>query len=319
MPSRRHNHPAHSHSEDAQITVARVMSESEVDDLELASAPSEEDVGCFVPTLPPRLLERAADLAAQINPVNAPFTQAAMGDIGPEIALLAVLTSKYWGRRRRVLTVSFMEATPNDLKARILSNMNAWNIGVSFTLTGGTGQVRISRAGQGYWSYLGTDVLLIPQNRPTMNLQGFTMNTAESEYRRVVRHEVGHSLGFPHEHLRRSLISRLDVNKTIAYFRNTYGWSEQQTRSNVLTPLSEGSIIATPNADQDSIMCYRLPGSITTDGLPIRGGADINATDRAFARSIYPSGFFGPIFSPIDGWDESDDVSLDEALVLAQE
>ena len=62
--------------------------------------------------------------------------------------------------------------------------------------------MRISRGGGGYWSYLGTDVLLIPKNRQTINVQGFTMNTPESEYRRVVRHETGHSLGFPHEHMR---------------------------------------------------------------------------------------------------------------------
>ena len=56
----------------------------------------------------------------------------------------------------------------------------------------------------GYWSYLGTDVLHIPVDQQTMNLQGFTERTPESEYRRVVRHETGHTMGFPHEHMRRS-------------------------------------------------------------------------------------------------------------------
>ena len=35
-------------------------------------------------------------------------------------------------------------------------------------------------------------------------------------------------------------------------------------------------------------MCYQLPGAITTDGQPIRGGTDINQTDYDFAASIYP-------------------------------
>ena len=278
-------------------------------------ATADHDAGCFVPTLPPRLQARAAELAARINRVNAPLTQGAMPEGGPVVAFLSVLTSKYWGQQRRTLTVSFMEATPNDLKQRILSHMNAWNIGVRFALTTGTGQVRISRSGQGYWSYLGTDILLIPQNKPTMNLQGFTMNTAESEYKRVVRHETGHTLGFPHEHLRQALVNRLDVAKTIAYFRNTYGWSEQQTRSNVLTPIAENLLRGT-SPDQDSIMCYQLPAQITKDGQPIRGGLDINATDRTFARSIYPPLFILQAFEPVS-WDEADDVSLDEALVLA--
>lgn len=40
--------------------------------------------------------------------------------------------------------------------------------------------------------------------------------------------------------------------------------------------------------DQDSIMCYQLPGAITPDGLPIRGGLDINATDYEFVGRICP-------------------------------
>jgi hypothetical protein len=41
-------------------------------------------------------------------------------------------------------------------------------------------------------------------------------------------------------------------------------------------------------ADQTSIMCYQLPGSITRDGSPILGGNDINDSDRSFALRIYP-------------------------------
>jgi hypothetical protein len=82
-----------------------------------------------------------------------------------------------------------------------------------------------------------------------MNLQGFTMNTTEAEFTRVAPHETGHTLGFPHEHLRRALIDRLNVDKTIAYFRDVYGWGEAQTRSNVLTPLEESSIMGTSAPD----------------------------------------------------------------------
>ena len=34
-------------------------------------------------------------------------------------------------------------------------------------------------------------------------------------------------------------------------------------------------------------MCYQLPGDITKDGKPIVGGLDIDASDFAFAASIY--------------------------------
>jgi hypothetical protein len=279
-----------------------------------ADAPGQPEAVCTPKTLPTRLLRKAADTAVHVNPVNAPLlAQMRAGDVTiPDNPLLiAVMTSKYWGPQPRRLTVSFMETTPPDLRSRIVSHLNAWSrrSGVSFVETSTGGQVRISRQGSGYWSYLGTDVLLIPRNRPTMNLQGFTMNTPESEYRRVVRHEAGHTLGFPHEHMRRSLVARIDPPKAYAYFLRTQGWDKQTVDQQVLTPLDERTIMSTP-ADQTSIMCYQLPGSITRDGRPITGGLDINATDHAFASSIYPKAVPDATIDDEDTWDESEDVEL---------
>ena len=56
----------------------------------------------------------------------------------------------------------------------------------------------------------------------------------------------------------------------------------------MLTPLEQGSLIATPSADARSIMCYQLPGAITKDGQPILGGTDIDQWDREFIALIYP-------------------------------
>src|SRR5438105_11352944 len=120
-----------------------------------------------------------------------------------------------------------------------------------------------------------------------MNLEGFTMKMPESEFHRVVRHETGHTLGFPHEHLRKGLVAKLDVAKTIAYFDRTQGWSEAEVRAQVLTPISEATLRGT-TVDENSIMCYQLPGIITRDGKPIIGGLDIDATDYKFAALIYP-------------------------------
>jgi hypothetical protein len=180
--------------------------------------------------------------------------------------------------------------------------MNAWGAQAAVVFSESAdsrAEVRIARTrGQGYWSYLGTDILLVPPSTPTMNLDGFTMSTPEAEYRRVVRHETGHTLGFPHEHLRTELVEQLDPLKTYEYFHRTYGWSAQQTRQQVLTPIPESQLTATA-ADETSIMCYQLPGSITKDGQPIPGGPDINAQDAAFAASIYPAA--APPVPPAEG------------------
>jgi hypothetical protein len=289
------------------------------------------DVICCTPkSLPDRLHMKAAEVACKINPVNSPaltvFGQMDARILALEPQQISVLTSKYWGAKPRRLTVSFMETTPADLRVRIIRNMNAWTKtgSISFVETSEIGQVRISRGGGGYYSYLGTDIQLIPKNRQTMNLQGFTMDTPESEYRRVVRHETGHTLGFPHEHMRKSLVARIDRQKAYDYFLRTQGWDRATVDAQVLTSLDESSLMGTP-ADQTSIMCYQLPGQITIDGKPIIGGADINGTDYAFIGKIYPK-VEGAALTKTEGetesspaltseeWDESEDV-LDHELI----
>lgn len=283
-----------------------------------AMAPRQTELGCTPKVLPARLQERAAWTAAKINPVNAPVLGPVASADGARVAeplSLTLVTGKYWGPTPRRLTVSFLENTPSDLQDRIISHLNAWarTTCISFTRTEGTGQVRISTGPGGYWSYLGTDILLIPNNRQTMNLQGFTMRTDESEFRRVIRHEAGHTLGFPHEHMRKELVERIHPDKAYDYFWRTQGWPEQTVDEQVLTPLDKRSIIGTP-ADQTSIMCYQLPGQITRDGQPILGGTDINQTDYAFAGTIYPVVEQALPLQRHEEWSESEDVTVEDVL-----
>jgi hypothetical protein len=288
-----------------------------------------EHVGCSIKSVPARLLRQAAEVAVRVNPVNGPVL-GRLAELTTDSVFdpqfLTVLVSKYWGPKPRRLTVSFMESTPADLRARIVSHMNAWTKtgGISFVETTGVGTVRISRGAGGYWSYLGTDVTLIPKNRPTMNLQGFTMNTSEAEFKRVVRHETGHTLGFPHEHMRKELVSRINPAKAYAYFLKTQGWDKATVDAQVLTALSSQSIMGTP-ADQTSIMCYQLPASITFDGKPILGGMDINATDFAFVGKIYPKPGASVMLQDQHThavetieWDEQEDVQAEELEAAIQ-
>jgi Astacin (Peptidase family M12A) len=260
----------------------------------MKQAKQNEMPGCVIKQLPKKLLIKAAETARAINPANAPvfgLTNAVSGKflVVQDPLRIAVITAKYWGAKPRKWTVSFMESTPANLKKRIISHMNAWSKcgNVSFVPTNGTGEVRISRGPGGYWSYLGTDILHIPKDSQTMNLEGFTMSTPESEYKRVVRHETGHTLGFPHEHMRKGLVARIDPPKAYKWFLATYGWDEATVKAQVLTALDEASLMGTPE-DQDSIMCYQLPGLITKDGKPITGGTDIDPTDCKFCGTIYP-------------------------------
>ena len=249
---------------------------------------------CTVKMLPKELWIAAAEKAVQINPGNAPavqqFSMALPGEVIPPLHL-AVLTSKYWGVNGVQLTVGFLDNPAADLRARILSHMNAWGnfSNVKFVETAQNPQVRIARTpASGFWSYLGTDILHIAQNAPTMNLDSFTMNTPDSEFFRVVRHETGHTLGFPHEHMRSEIIDRIDREKAIAYFMRTQGWSRDMVIAQVLTPMANSALIATAHADPNSIMCYWLPAEIMKDNTAVPGGRDIDTQDGQFAGLVYP-------------------------------
>jgi hypothetical protein len=244
------------------------------------------------------LLARAARRAPLINPANEAerhtIERTPAGRRGGE-RRIAVVTGRKWPVKGVQLSVSFMDSPKSDLRTRILLHMNAWgqSANVKFAETSGVGQVRIARLDSpedqaGYWSYVGTEILEIPEDQPTMNLDGFTMKISEAEFRRVVRHEAGHTLGFDHEHMRSDIVNLIDRDKAIEFFDKDQGWTPEEVKEQVLTPLANKSIMGTKESDPLSIMCYQLPGEIMKNGKPIKGGKDINPTDHAFAASLYP-------------------------------
>jgi astacin (peptidase family M12A) len=265
-----------------------------------------ERPACSIKLLPEDQRIEAAYTASRINPANAPAL-ATLSSVSPDVVIqpqhLALLTAKYWGSGGVRLTVGFLDNPPADLRARILSHMNAWGAfcNVRFTETATNPQVRIARAaGDGYWSYLGTDVLHIAAGQPTMNLDSFTMNTADSEFHRVIRHETGHTLGFPHEHLRKEIVNRIDRTKALQHFESTQGWSEAMVIAQVLTPLDDSALVKTAQADIHSIMCYWLPATIMIDNVAVDGGTDIDALDAQFSSGVYPQ------LNPFPNWQELD-------------
>lgn len=261
-----------------------------------------EPITCTPRTIPPEEVVAAADAAVAINPMNQPsfeFFATISGLEAPPRERLAVAVTKYWGAGGVRLTVGFLDNPSPELRSRILSHMNAWNktANVEFVETGNAedAQVRINRERMddpqwnGYWSFLGTDVLKFQgPAKQTMNLEGFTMNTPDREFYRVVRHEAGHTLGFPHENMRKELVDKIDREKAISYYGRLAGWTREQVIQQVLTPLEESSIRGTAHADPKSIMAYQVPGGITIDGQPIVGGLDIDDVDYNFAALIYP-------------------------------
>lgn len=240
----------------------------------------------------------AARRSIEVNPANAMGSRRVMRTPagrrgGPR--RLVLLTGSRWPETGIKLTVQFLDNPSKELRRLILLHMNAWNetANIEFLETNNTGMVRIARFDHpksmaGYWSYVGTQILGIAEDEPTLNLEGFTARVSDAEFRRVVRHEAGHTLGFEHEHLRSELVAKIDRKKAFAYFEETEGWTKAETSEQVLTPLAKKSIFGTTEADPISIMCYEIPAEITKDGKAITGGLDIGVRDRAFAAEVYP-------------------------------
>jgi hypothetical protein len=88
--------------------------------------------------------------------------------------------------------------------------------------------------------------------------------------------------------MRKEIVSGIDVEKAVKYFKKTEGWSRKDVMDQVLTPLDSSALIATAKPDPKSIMCYWLPAEIMKNGKAISGGTDIDKMDAKFATQQYP-------------------------------
>ena len=205
---------------------------------------------CRPKSLPIDKLEAAARRAIEINPDNATerrhVARTPVGRRGGP-RRIAVVIARKWPATGVRLSVSFMDNPSSALRKRILLHMNAWgeSANVIFSETQGTGQVRIARLDPpedmaGYWSYMGTEILEIDESEPTLNLEGFTMRTSDAEFRRVVRHEAGHTLGFEHEHMRSDIVSRIDRREGDRLLRSHRGLDRRRSRGTGADAAAEG-------------------------------------------------------------------------------
>jgi hypothetical protein len=228
----------------------------------MLSGATMEPLTCTPKRLPLHLVEEAAQIAVEANPAN----ESLLGDLWAvhRVSItpqrIAVLTNNKWSPAPQVFSVGFMEQVSVGLANKIISVANEWSkhCNKSFALTkSNTADVRISLRAGGYWSYVGTDCKAIPLNEQNMNLEGFTLNTPDGEYLRVVCHEFGHFLGCPHEHSRRAIVEQLNRQAVIREFMRSQGWSKQEVIRQILTPIEESQLLQVPGfevADEDSIM-----------------------------------------------------------------
>jgi hypothetical protein len=146
--------------------------------------------------------------------------------------------------------------------------------------------------GDGSWSYLGTDVLTPRADPRTMNF-GWSLTEDPAEGLDTALHEIGHTLGFPHEH--QNPFAGIVWNRKAVYAAlagEPNFWDESTTFSNILEKIAPDKVQGS-RWDPDSVMHYSFePGLIVKParyrkGLTPAGG--LSARDRRWALTFYPA------------------------------
>ena len=151
-------------------------------------------------------------------------------------------------------------------------------------------EIRIAfERGDGAWSYLGRDILT-PRNDPrTMNFGWDLTDPGEID---TAVHEIGHTLGFPHEHQNPNAGIEWDEEAVYAALAAPPNeWTRAKTLHNILRKIDPDTVQGS-NWDPNSIMHYPFgPGLIISpeehaDGINPAPG--LSERDKAQVRFFYP-------------------------------
>lgn len=143
----------------------------------------------------------------------------------------------------------------------------------------------------GYWSYIGTDVLRIGQNERTMNFGQDLRH--DSRGVDVPVHEIGHTLGFPHEH--QNPFSGIVWNRQAVidrFSRPPNSWDLATIEHNILNK-HDASVVDGSDWDPDSIMHYAFPPGLIASPPPydtqgLSPAAGLSESDKSQVLEFYP-------------------------------
>jgi hypothetical protein len=143
--------------------------------------------------------------------------------------------------------------------------------------------------GDGSWSYLGRGILQHGVNERTMNF-GWDLTTPYGHT--TALHEIGHTLGLPHEHQNPFAGIVWNESRVYEYFAGPpNNWVRDQTFYNVLRKLSTAEVEGS-TWDPDSVMEYGFPPGLIESPADYREGIDppgtLSEVDMDWARKWYP-------------------------------
>ena len=226
------------------------------------------------------------DVRLQTVPVLSPELAA------PRLRAIRLIRSKWVNGT--VLHYCFLDG-PEPQHQAVRNAFQEWKdlgIGLEFEEVADRSETEVRIAfdqSDGSWSYVGRDVLGIAVEEPTMN---FGWDLTDDYGRTTALHEIGHTLGLPHEHQNPFAGIVWDQENVYEYFSGPPNvWSRQQTEHNVLRKLDPSEVEGSP-WDPESVMEYWFPRGLINepaeyrDGLYPAGG--LSELDKEWARRWFP-------------------------------
>jgi hypothetical protein len=158
-------------------------------------------------------------------------------------------------------------------------------------------EIRIGfMAGDGSWSYIGTDIVSAERRDPSTRTINYGWDLRDAYGLTTALHEIGHTLGLPHEHMSPFAGIEWDRQAVYAHFSQSPNyWSPETIDYNILNQLDR-RLVKGSHWDPDSVMEYAFPpGLIKTprspidywqNGLTPPGG--LSEADKRWVRQFYP-------------------------------
>ena len=225
-----------------------------------------------------------------------------------------------------VLLVKFMPGGSKFIRDKVMACAKEWekyaNITFKFvpdstSLT----NIRIKLGkGYGHNSAVGTEANFRPQSNQTVNFDTlffadgdyyanklktrgvkppYTLNQLITEMnadpnhwnltelKRVVTHELGHSLGLLHEQSYPNAVKWKKTDSVYNYYRQTQGWDKSKVDFNVFEVSNQFHTNGT-SYDPKSIMHYAINSWETTDGYSVKQNYELSEGDKKLIAALYP-------------------------------
>ncbi|MFJ2430323.1 M12 family metallopeptidase [Pseudomonas sp. NPDC087804] len=193
---------------------------------------------------------------------------------------------KFW-RAGRTLRVRFLDPHSHVEKMVYMAGFWEWQryANIDFQLSEDEdAEIRIRTVSDDSCSTIGTDALIMEESEATLYL---AIPIGEEGFMATLRHEIGHVLGFEHEHMHRDANIPWNKEKVYAYYLEEHAWDKERVDHNILNTV-DPDIVADTDYDTTSIMHYDVDAELTDGVFEVGENNELSEKDIKAARYFYP-------------------------------